>query len=166
MKRRAVTPILATMILISITIVSAIAVGGFIFGTMGMFTNGSAFSNYSTIGDDGGSSSTTTTVSTSASGSVIANPTSCTASSKTKSKCTLNVLNEGTSSATIPKNGCIINISGVPTAGTNTAKTIKAGKSASVVCTVTAAEPPKGSSATGFLLVQGNPNADFSGVWS
>ena len=156
-KRPALSAVLATLILISITIVSAVAVGGFVFGTIGTFTSGSAFSNYSSGSDEAGNSTTTTTVVTSASGSVVANPTSCTAPSKSKSKCTLDVLNSGTSTATIPKNSCIINIAGVPTAGVNSAKTIKAGKSVTVGCTVTATEPPIGSSATGFLSVQGGP---------
>ncbi|MGD0478421.1 MAG: type IV pilin N-terminal domain-containing protein [Nitrososphaerales archaeon] len=38
-KRQAVSPVLATIILIAITLVAAIAVAGFVFGLMGTFTN-------------------------------------------------------------------------------------------------------------------------------
>lgn len=38
-KRKAVSPVLATIILIAITLVAAIAVAGFLFGLMGTFTN-------------------------------------------------------------------------------------------------------------------------------
>jgi flagellin-like protein len=38
-KRKAVSPVLATIILIAITLFAAIAVAGFVFGLMGTFTN-------------------------------------------------------------------------------------------------------------------------------
>ena len=39
-KRKAISPVLATVILIAITLIAAIAIAGFVFGLFGTFTNG------------------------------------------------------------------------------------------------------------------------------
>ena len=156
--------VLATVILIAITLMSAIAVGGFYFGLLGSFANGSALTGYSSSFDASSSVSTSTT-STSPPLSVTVTPTSCTASGKTKSKCALEVTNEGSSPVTISKNLCLIVISGVPTVGTNPSKAIKPGKSTSFTCAVDGSEPPKGTAATGLVqFSQGS--SSFSGTWS
>ncbi|HUK79290.1 MAG TPA: archaellin/type IV pilin N-terminal domain-containing protein [Nitrososphaerales archaeon] len=166
-KRRAgVSSVLATVILITITLVAAVAVAGFVFGTIGTFTSGNAFSNYGVLGGDGNSTTSDTTTTTSSGASVTATPTSCTSASKTKSKCVLDVLNSGSSTVSVLKNSCVIYILGVPVGGTNPTKTIKSGKSSSLTCTVSGAEPPVGSSASGFVSVQGSPSVPFAGVWS
>jgi len=157
--------VLATVILITITLVTAVAVAGFVFGIFGTFTSGNAFSSYSVLGDRNSTTSDTTT--TTLSGNPITvTPTSCTAASKTRSKCALNVLNSGSSTANVLKNSCVIYILGVPVGGTNPAKTIKPGKSAVLTCTVNGAEPPIGSSASGLISLQGSPAPSFAGIWT
>ncbi len=51
-KRKAISPVLATVILIAITLIAAIAVTGFIFGLFGSFRNTPQVSAQSTIGSD------------------------------------------------------------------------------------------------------------------
>ena len=142
------------------------AVAGFVFGTIGTFTSGSAFSDYSVLGGDGNSTTSETTTTTLSGSSVTVTPTSCTGAGKAKSKCVLDALNSGSSTVDVLKNACVIYILGVPVEGTNPAKTIKSGKSATLTCTISGAEPPVGSGASGFVSVQGGPSAPFAGVWS
>ena len=159
---------LATVILIAITLVAAVAVAGFVFGLMGTFTSGTAFSNYSALGGDSTTTTTDSSTTTSSGNPVTATPTSCTAAGKTKSKCALDVLNSGTSDVKILAHSCVIYVSGVPAGSSNptSTKTIKAGKSATITCTVTGAEPPVGTGASGFISIQGGSKVSFSGIWS
>ena len=53
MKRTAVSPVLATVVLIAITLIAAIAIGGFVFGLMGTFTNTAVVSVYTVINCSG-----------------------------------------------------------------------------------------------------------------
>src|SRR5208337_978130 len=49
-KRKAISPVLATVILIAITLIAAIAVAGFVFGLFGTFTSSATLSiNSSTV---------------------------------------------------------------------------------------------------------------------
>ena len=167
-RSRGVSSIIATVILIAITLVAAVAVGGFVFGLMGQFTSGNAFSGYGNL--MGGNSSSTTTTDTTTDTTTTANtvavtPTSCTASGKTRSKCTLSIMNSGTSNADVVKNSCLIDLSGTLVGGTNPAKTIKPGKSATLTCTVNGAEPPSGTALSGYISDQSGALA-FSGTWS
>ena len=166
-KRRAgVSAVLATVILIAITLVAALAAAGFVFGVIGTFTSGNAFSNYSVLGGDGNSTTSDSTTTTSPGGVLTATPASCTSAGRTRSKCVLDALNSGSSTVSVLKNACVIYILGVPVGGTNPAKTIKPGKSATFTCTVSGVEPPIGSGASGFVSVQGSPMVSFSGIWS
>ena len=168
--RRGVSPVLATVLLIAITLIAAVAMAGMFFGLLNTFTTGNQFSGDIVIaGGTTGTSTTTTATSTSSastSDQVTVTGVTCTSSGKTKSKCTLDLLNGGASKAVVSKNGCLVEISGVLVSGTNPSKTINAGKSASVVCTVTGVEPPVGSAASGFVGIQGGPLLPFSGSWS
>lgn len=167
-RRRGVSAVLATVILIAITLVAAVAVAGFLFGLMGTFTSGNAFSNYGVLGGDGNSTTTDSTTTTSSGGAITATATSCTAASKMKSKCTLSVLNSGLSNAKVVRHSCIVFISGIPAGSNNPtgAKTLKPGQPATITCTVSGAEPAIGTAASGFITIEGGPTVSFSGIWS
>src|SRR5437870_4250867 len=122
-KRKAVSPVLATVILIAITLIAAIAIAGFVFGLFGSFTS---------------------------SAQVSAGVTSCTtANVGADLRCTLSVANTGTANAAIALNTCTINLGGKPVTGTNPATTFIAGTSGNVLaCTLVGQgpnEPPVGS---------------------
>src|SRR5712692_9050845 len=88
-KRKAISPVLATVILIAITLIAAIAIAGFVFGLFGSFTS---------------SATVSVQVQTCAVTGLV---------------CTLTVSNSGTASASISANTCTVNLAGVPVKGTN-----------------------------------------------
>jgi len=145
-KRKAISPVLATVILIAITLIAAIAIAGFVFGLFGSFTS---------------------------SAQVSARVISCTLAGAVPNKlvCTLALTNTGTSNTAIT--ACGINVGGSSVASTATAGTgsltINAGATDSgVLCTTNAnqGEPAIGSQAVGSISVSNGASVPFSGVWS
>jgi len=139
-RRKAISPILATVILIAITLIAAIAIAGFVFGLFGSFTS---------------TARVTVTYTALAGGAVPAG--------------TISALNSGTSNTnantiTLTYSGqtCAAAITGSPvllTAGTtSTALTITAGACATV--------PTHGEAFTGNLALANGGQIPFSGTFS
>jgi len=145
-RRKAISPVLATVILIAITLIAAIAIAGFVFGLFGSFTS---------------------------SAQVSASVSSCHANGTTE-VCTLTLTNTGTSN--VAETACTIQVSGAAASGafvygkigavlqTN----IPAGTSQfGATCTVTTAVTPAiGSQAIGSLALSNGASVPYSGVWS
>jgi flagellin-like protein len=146
-KRKAISPVLATVILIAITLIAAIAIAGFVFGLFGSFTS---------------------------SAQVQASVTTCTYAVPTYESCTLQVLNSG--SANTATAGCSLTLGGVTYTGTTgavanhvqAAITATAGGSTTIFCNLAAATPavapPLGSRITGSLQMTNGASVPFSGT--
>jgi len=144
-RRKAISPVLATVILIAITLIAAIAVAGFVFGLFGSFTS---------------------------TAHVMASVASCTTVSGNL-VCTLTVQNTGTANAA--ETSCTIQLAGAPVVGTwaygkvgaTTQTTFVAGTTQTgATCTIAGTEPPVGSMAEGTIATSNGASVPFSGVWS
>ena len=142
--RKAISPVLATVILIAITLIAAIAIAGFVFGLFGSFTS---------------------------SANVSAAVTACGSAAGTSghAMCTLTLTNSGTSNVQV--NACSIQDQGTAKAGTwaylGTATNVPAGASVSGTCTLAAVgNSAAGSQAVGSLAMSNGASVPFSGVWS
>jgi flagellin-like protein len=156
--RKGVSPVLATVILLSITLVAAGSMAAYLFGLFTPYTSGTAFSGFLTTSSGAAS--------TGSSGPVSAVATSC-SNSGAKLSCSIDMTNSGTSSITIVKNTCQVFVDGTYVTGTNSAKTVKAGKSATgLTCKISGAEPPVGSAASGILPTTDGEMVPFYGTWS
>jgi len=124
-KREGISPVLATVILISITLIAATAISGFVFGLFGTFTS---------------------TAVVSASGS-----SSCTG---TPESCTLFLTNTGTSSVALTGT-CRLNFGGSSYLGTASlvSGNLNAGNSATVSCVSSASHATSGSQITGSVAI-------------
>ena len=142
--RRAISPVLATVILIAITLIAAIAVAGFVFGLFGSFTS---------------------------SATVSAQVTSCISTGTTNQICIVNLTNTGSGNTAVNTGlgGCSINVAGVATAGTPTGTTLvlTAGSGAhAITCTVTGgSQQASGAMATGSFSTSNAATIPFSGTW-
>jgi len=142
-RRKAISPVLATVILIAITLIAAIAVAGFVFGLFGSFTS---------------------------SAQVSAAVTSCTYTIGTGvAVCNINLTNTGTSN--VVANGCSINIGGVTETGTvtGTASVTAGGAAAAAICTATNAAKPtqaSGSQVVGTFSMSNGATVPYSGRWA
>ena len=139
-QRKAISPVLATVILIAITLIAAIAIAGFVFGLFGSFTSSAQVS-----------------------GQVI----SCTTATYNSSKafCAVRLTNSGTSNAVA--NACSLQIGGVAQVGTlGGTKAIPAGGNAILHCTGTTAGNAVGSQALGSFSTSNGASVPFTGVWS
>jgi flagellin-like protein len=137
-KRKAISPVLATVILIAITLIAAIAIAGFVFGLFGSFTS---------------------------SPQLTAVDVNCTLNATPVAVCTMNLNNTGSGNADITS--CSVQIGGVAVAGT-VSQTKVAGNTQSIAETCTTASATggvAGSTATG-TLVTASGNLPFSGVWN
>jgi len=142
-KRKAISPVLATVILIAITLIAAIAIAGFVFGLFGSFTS---------------------------SAQISAQVVSC-GKGATDLQCNLNFRNSGTSNAAIT--AVSVQIAGVPAGTTCVGalpQTVPAGGALNgLVCTTTIAnanEPAVGSMSIGSVTLSNGGSVPFSGVWS
>jgi len=138
-KRKAISPVLATVILIAITLIAAIAIAGFVFGLFGSFTS---------------------------SAQISAQVTACTKAGNGTVYCTVILRNTGTSSAGVT--GCNVRINGVATIGTlNPATaTVTASSTKTVSCQAGTTAQTVGSQATGSFSMSNGASVPFSGVWS
>ncbi len=143
MKRKGISPVLATVILIAMTIVSAISVSGFVFGLYGSFTSNAL---------------------------VQAQFTSCDGAGTT---CTLTLYNSGTSNANIyTGSGCAtVTYSGTTVLASacsgEPGPTIPAGASLTVTITVPSTfNVASGSQVTGSIHLSNSAIVLFSGTFS
>jgi flagellin-like protein len=137
-KRKAISPVLATVILIAITLIAAIAVAGFVFGLFGTFTSSAQVS--------------VTTVRC----TTVASPV-----------CTLTLTNTGTSSTTVIAASGWIKYSGVTSTGITAAWSggvLTAGTSATGTITFTDLTiPVSGESFVGQLSTANGGAISFTG---
>lgn len=135
-KKAAVSPVLATILLIVVTLVAALAMSGFYFGLMGTFAN-------------------TALVSAGGAGSCAGTP----------EVCTLTVTNSGSGNANLGGD-CKMNFGGSSYQGTTSvvSGSLNAGHSATVSCTsvTPGAHATSGSSITGWLMMGWNLEILFS----
>jgi len=139
-KRKAISPVLATVILIAITLIAAIAIAGFVFGLFGSFTS---------------------------SAQVSAQVQLCHHESTGGDNCRVNLTNIGTSNAAAT--ACAVSLSGVMTPGTlnGTSTTVKASSSQVLSCWVaTGAAQTIGSQAIGTFAMSNGASVPTSGIWS
>jgi flagellin-like protein len=144
-RRKAISPVLATVILIAITLIAAVAIAGFVFGLFGSFTS---------------------------SAQVSAQVTSCKAgagSAAHNNECILTLRNTGTSNVAVT--GCSVQIGGAAVAGNGLAAplpTITASSSVSFTCFQLAATTGQtiGSQAVGSVSLSNGASVPFSGTWS
>jgi len=139
-RRKAISPVLATVILIAITLIAAIAIAGFVFGLFGSFTS---------------------------SAQVSAQVQLCHHESTGGDNCRVLLTNTGTSN--VAASACSISISGVATTGTvnGTSTTIKASSNQLVSCWVaTGAAQTVGAESVGSFAMSNGASVPFSGVWS
>lgn len=148
-KRKAISPVLATVILIAITLIAAIAIAGFVFGLFGSFTS---------------------------SANVSAAVTSCTNSTGTSAgfeTCDLQLSNTG--SANTGATACSMVFGGSTYAGTvtlytsaalsTTTSNIKAGTTTYASCvTAIAGDPGAGAAVTGSLSTTNGGSVPFTGT--
>jgi flagellin-like protein len=143
--RKAISPVLATVILIAITLIAAIAIAGFVFGLFGSFTSSAQVSAQVT--------------------SCIAGPA---ASSANNNVCTVVLTNTGTSNVAVT--GGSVQIAGTAHTcnGALALNTIAASSSAQFVCLQLAATPGQtvGSQAIGTVTLSNGASVPFSGTWS
>jgi len=147
-KRKAISPILATVILIAITLVAAVAIAGFVFGLFGSL----------------GSSANLSVVTVSCSVSGTPDPTgfSGTAAANT---CFLLISNSGTAKGTV--SAC--SIGGVPgtlsAAVSTTTSAITVAGSGSIGAECSAATSALGQALSGTITT-GNLAVSFAGTWT
>ncbi len=136
--RKAISPVLATVILIAITLIAAIAIAGFVFGLFGSFTSSARVS-----------------------ASVI----SCPATANPV--CTLNLINTGTSNVQTTAT-CSMTYGGIGHASVlavaNT-PIVAGGAALSVTCTATGLLPTAGSEVVGSVLLSNGATVQFAGIF-
>jgi len=136
--RKAISPVLATVILIAITLIAAIAIAGFVFGLFGSFTSSAQVS-----------------------GSV----TTCTGA--TNAVCTVNLLNIGTANVTPTGCAVSLGGSNKVGAVATVSGSLNAGSHGQYTCTVTGtAENSVGSQAVGSFTLSNGATIPFVGTWS
>lgn len=137
--RKAISPVLATVILIAITLIAAVAIAGFVFGLFGSFTS---------------------------TAQVQANSPSCTKIAL--SVCTIQMSNTGSASTSVGA-GTVLTLvfGGVRDTGTCAAATLTAGAVTTVTCTVVGGVtvPTAGEAFTGSVVLANGGSAAFSGIF-
>jgi len=137
-KRKAISPVLATVILIAITLIAAIAIAGFVFGLFGTFTKTAA---------------------------VSASVTSCVYNG-TNEVCSLSMINSGTSNTNA--NACSMTFKGTTVTGTlafvapSTSLTLTAGQTSYITCTG-GGDAGAGNAITGTVTTSNGGSILFSG---
>jgi archaeal type IV pilus assembly protein PilA len=146
-KRKAISPVLATVILIAITLIAAIAIAGFVFGLFGTFTGGQNLQLVNT---------------------------SCTGGAAGTAFCQLQLANTGGASASVT--GCSLYGAAVTSAttkalaeaGTQTTVPVPAGTTSSapvsVWCSGPAVALTSGSAVSGSLTVASGSPLAFSAI--
>jgi flagellin-like protein len=136
-KRKAISPVIATVILIAITLIAAIAIAGFVFGLFGSFTS---------------------------TAQVLVSSASCTAA--VPAVCTLTLSNSGTANTAVVASTFTLTYGGVKYGGSCAAGVvITAGTAAPVSCSVTGATAVSGEQFTGSLGLSNGGVVSFSGTF-
>jgi len=156
--RKAISPVLATVILIAITLIAAIAIAGFVFGLFGSFTSSAQVS-----------ARVVACASTSLGGA---------GSHANNNECTVVLTNTGTSNVAVTggseqiggvastcNNGAL---AGVVFVAPSTSLTVGASSSTTVQCLQATATTGQtiGSEAIGTFSLSNGASVPFSGVWS
>ena len=135
--RKAISPVLATVILIAITLIAAIAIAGFVFGLFGTFTS---------------------------TAQVQASVTSCTYTAPNE-VCSLVLTNSG-NAATSTTGSCSLTYGGTTYTGTTATGAVGVGTTAAS-CTVGGShDPGAGVQVTGTVILANGGNALFSATAS
>jgi flagellin-like protein len=141
--RKAISPVLATVILIAITLIAAIAIAGFVFGLFGSFTSSAQVSAQTLVCSNPGGANVT-------------------------DYCTVRLTNTGTSNTSVT--GCSLRIAGVSQTGTRsvqgTSYTVTASSNGIFGCRFGAAAQTVGSQAVGSFSMSNGATVPFSGTWS
>jgi len=149
-KRKAISPVLATVILIAITLIAAIAIAGFVFGLFGTFTSTAR---------------------------VQASVTSCAHDGATGEDCVVVLTNSGNAN-TATAGACTLTFGGASysghvadtlahaIAGTNGVQPINSGASPTYFCDVVNNQANTGQQVTGSIILGNGGNALFSAVAS
>jgi flagellin-like protein len=138
-KRKAISPVLATVILIAITLIAAIAIAGFVFGLFGSFTS---------------------------SAQVSAQVISCSHPNATDN-CLITLRNTGTSNAAVT--GCSIRVNGISVVGATSpviGPSVLASGTRNVGCQAAGVPQTVGSQAVGSFSMSNGASVPFTGVWS
>jgi flagellin-like protein len=145
--RKAISPVLATVILIAITLIAAVAIAGFVFGLFGTFTSTAR---------------------------VQANVTSCVASGSgatAQETCNLLLTNTGNANA-VATTSCSLTFAGKTVIGVTSGAavtSIPSGGNAAAICTGAQGagnSAAVGSQVTGSIILTNGGNALFSAVGS
>ncbi|MEM3684998.1 MAG: type IV pilin N-terminal domain-containing protein [Conexivisphaerales archaeon] len=140
-KKKAISPVIATVILIAITLIAAVAIGGFVFGLFGSFTSSAQVSvtgadiTYKAVGTNSTSFPSVYT---------------CTTNSTAKLGNYAVLSNTGTSSASVTSVSIKVNGVNIPLTTTTSCSVPAGGTLYLANITITAAAPV--SSGTGYLL--------------
>jgi flagellin-like protein len=144
-QRRAVSPVLATVILIAITLIAAVAIAGFVFGLFGAFTSTAQVSITSV---------------------------SCKTSGPTSGQCTLTLTNSGTASTysgtsgTITFAGQTVTMTCGSTSGTAATVLISAAGNAQISCWFSSSPGPQaGQQFVGTVSLANGGQVQFSGTF-
>jgi flagellin-like protein len=136
-KRKAISPVIATVILIAITLIAAIAIAGFVFGLFGSFTS---------------------------TAQVLVSSASCTTG--VTPACTLTLSNSGTANTAVVASTFTLTYGGVKYGGScAAAPVITAGAATSVSCSVAGATAVSGEQFTGSLGLSNGGVVSFSGTF-
>jgi len=137
-RRKAISPVLATVILIAITLIAAIAIAGFVFGLFGSFTS---------------------------SAQVSAQVIACNHGNAT-ANCLVTLRNTGTSNTVVT--GCSVRVGGVSVVGTLSplVPTVTASNTRNAGCQAAGAAQTVGSQAVGSFSMSNGASVPFTGVWS
>jgi flagellin-like protein len=137
-KRKAISPVLATVILIAITLIAAIAVAGFVFGLFGSFTKTAQIS---------------------------ATVVTCSIATKT---CSVSLVNTGAGNAnTVACSVTVAGVTAAGTNGGAAATNVVAGAGATTAtCTALAAVGTLGAQVVGSFTLSNGGTVQFTGTWS
>jgi flagellin-like protein len=141
-KRKAISPVIATVILIAITLIAAIAIAGFVFGLFGSFTS---------------------------TAQVLVSSASCAATAPPV-VCTLTLSNSGTANTAVVASTFTLTFGGVKYVGScsTPVPVITAGAAAAATCSVSpspAVTPVSGEQFTGSLGLSNGGVVSFSGTF-
>jgi archaeal type IV pilus assembly protein PilA len=148
-RRDAVSPVLATVILIAITLIAAVAIAGFVFGLFGSFTSTAQVSVATVACTQGGTAGAYTVT------------------------CLMNAQNTGSGNAVTVANSASLNYGGKVYAGTNPATTIVSGSTTPLTLnfgiltgTPITTQGTSGSQLVGSFSLSNGANVQFTGVFS
>jgi len=135
--RKAISPVLATVILIAITLIAAIAIAGFVFGLFGSFTS---------------------------SAQVSAQVITC--SRNATDNCLVTLRNTGTSNTAVTGCSVRVSGASVIGTLSPLAPTVTASNTRNVGCQAAGAAQTSGSQAVGSFSLSNGASVPFTGVWS